>query len=373
MRVLTFSSSSRSDKSFTIGFWLVVLFAAAEIFTASFYYLDRFHSAHADTATIIPSTVLIPAPSVPPLTLKGPSTAPAATISVLAEPDRLLKDALALREKGDMPNALAKLQEAQAADPKNASVLAELAKTYESMGLIDRSNETWRKVQELGPAAGDQFAIADKRLKIGVSATAEASPAIPATASLESGAARMNADGIPADSTFGISDVKATESPDPDVETNLMLRISVKKRDNAVADHTKVKIQVFFYDTVDDKDIKLTDADVNYEWLTPKHDWTETNPEILAVTYLRTKNRLLSPEAALSAAAAAVVPGKKNQPAKAKSPTTGTDGLAADTGRRSYLGYIVRVYYHDQLQAVRASPQKLLSLFPTPSTAPSSQ
>jgi hypothetical protein len=370
MRVLTFSSS-RSDKSFTIGFWLVVLFAAAEIFTASFYYLGRFHNAHADAATIIPSTVLIPAPSAPPLTLKGASAAPAATISVLAEPDRLLKDALALREKGDMPNALAKLQEAQAADPKNATVLAELAKTYESMGLIDRSNETWRKVQELGPAAGDLFAVADKRLKIGVSATtAEATPAIPATASLESGMARMNADGIPDSSTFGISDVKATESPDPDVETNLMLRISVKKRDNAVTDHTKVKIQVFFYDSVDGSTQPvLTDADVNYEWLTPKHDWTETNPEILAVTYLRTKNHILSPEAALSAAAAAVVPGKKNQPAKAKNPT-GTDGLAADTGRRSYLGYIVRVYYHDQLQAVRADPPKLLSLFPTPSTAP---
>ena len=64
MRVLTFSSS-RSDKSFTIGFWLVVLFGVAEIFTASYYYLGRFHTAHADAATNIPSTVLIPAPSVP--------------------------------------------------------------------------------------------------------------------------------------------------------------------------------------------------------------------------------------------------------------------------------------------------------------------
>ncbi len=367
MRVLTFSSSPRFDKSFTIGLWSVILFAVAEIFTASFYYLGRFHTAHAD-ATVIPSTVLIPAPSAPPLTLKETSTAPAPTISVLAEPDRLLKDAIASRDKGDTTTALAKLQEAEQRDPKNASVLAEMANTYESMGLIDRSNETWRKVHELGPSAGDLFAVADKRLKIGVSATtAEATPAIPVTASLESGMASMNADGIPDGSTFGISDVKATESPDPDVETNLMLRISVKKRDNAVADHTKVKIQVFFYDTVDDKDIKLTDADVNYEWLTPKHDWTETNPEILAVTYLRTKNHILSPEAALSAAAAAVVPGKKNQPAKAKIPA---DGLAPDVGRRSYLGYIVRIYYHDQLQAVRASPQKLLSLFPTPSTAP---
>jgi hypothetical protein len=148
-----------------------------------------------------------------------------------------------------------------------------------------------------------------------------------------------------------------------------MLRIGVKKRANAATDHTKVKIQVFFYDTVDDKDIKLTDADVNYEWLTPKHDWTETNPEVLAVTYLRAKNRVLSPEAALSAAAAAVVPGKKSQPSKAKSPPPGAEGSSAD-GRRRYLGYIVRVYYHDQLQAVRASPQKLLSLFPPPTTAP---
>jgi len=269
-----------------------------------------------------------------------------------------------------MPNALAKLQEASQRDPKNASVLAEMATTYEAMGLIDRSNETWRKIQELGPAAGDLFAVADKRLKIGVAST-EATPAIPASASLESGMARMNADGIPDGSTFGISEVKATESPDPDVETNLMLRIAVKKRGETATDHTKVKIQVFFYDSVDDKDIKLTDAEVNYEWLTPKHDWTETNPEILAVTYLRAKNRVLSPEAALSAAAAAVVPGKKNQPAKAKNPTPSADGLATDAGRRRYLGYIVRVYYHDQLQAVRANPQKLLSLFPTPSTAPS--
>jgi hypothetical protein len=370
MRVLTLSSSPRFDRSFTIGLWSVVLFALAELSTASFYYLGRFHTAHADAATAIPSTVLIPAPSVAPLALKPASTAPASTISVLAEPDRLLKDALALREKGDMPNALAKLQEAQAADPKNATVLGEMATTYEAMGLIDRSNETWRKIQELGPAAGDLFAIADKRLKIGVVST-EATPAIPASASLESGMARMNADGIPDGSTFGISEVKATESPDPDVETNLMLRIAVKKRGETATDHTKVKIQVFFYDSVDDKDIKLTDAEVNYEWLTPKHDWTETNPEILAVTYLRAKNRVLSPEAALSAAAAAVVPGKKNQPAKAKNPTPSADGLATDAGRRRYLGYIVRVYYHDQLQAVRANPQKLLSLFPTPSTAPS--
>jgi tetratricopeptide (TPR) repeat protein len=364
MRVWTLSGTPRFDRTFTIGLWAVILFAVAEISAVSFHYFGQPRARQAEN--VIPSTVLIPAPSVAPLTLKSTTApAPAPTISVLAEPDRLLKDARALRDKGDTTNALAKLQEAAQRDPKNASVLAEMASTYETMGLIDRSNETWRKVQELGPAAGDLFAVADKRLKIGV-APAEASPSIPTTTSLETGMVHTNADGIPDGSTFGISDVKATESPDPDADTNLMLRIGVKKRTNTVTDHTKVKIQVFFYDAVDDKDIKLTDADVNYEWLTPKHDWTDTNPEVLAVTYVRAKNRVLSPEAALSAAAAAVVPGKKTKPKAAESP-------APDAGRRRYLGYIVRVYYHDQLQAVQANPPKLLSLFPSPNTAPSSQ
>jgi len=79
----------------------------------------------------------------------------------------------------------------------------------------------------------------------------------------------------------------------------------------------------------------------------------------------------MSSEAALSAAAAAAVPGKKAKPPKAKEGSGATDGSSGEAGRRRYLGYIVRIYYYDQLQDVRADPPKLLSLFPTPSTVPS--
>jgi tetratricopeptide (TPR) repeat protein len=371
MRILTGSSGSRLDQSFTIALWVVILFAGVEILLAGFHYLGRLRPTRTATSTpsTVPSTVLIPAPSAPPLILASPAVA-ASPASVLAEPDRLLQDAVGLREKGDTTNALAKLQEAVQRDPKNASVLAEMAATYESMGLIDRSNETWRKIQELGPAAGDLFEKADRRLKIGVAAAGSATPSMAASTSLATGSSRPDAGVSQEGGTFEISEVKVTESPDPDADTNLMLRIGVRKRTNAATDHTRVKIQVFFYDTVDDKDIRLTDADVSYEWLTATHDWTETNPEVLAVTYVRSKNRVVSPEAQLSAAAAAVVPGKKAKPAKAKEPS-GAEGSSADAGRRRYLGYIVRVYYYDQLQAVRADPPKLLNLFPTPSTAPS--
>ena len=140
-----------------------------------------------------------------------------------------------------------------------------------------------------------------------------------------------------------------------------MLRIGIKKQPNVTIDHTKVKIQVFFYDTVDDRDIRLTDADVNYEWLTPDHDWAGPKPEVLAVTYLRAKNKARSQDAALSEAAASMNPNKKGKPAKPTPP-------ADDSARRKYLGYIVRVYYGDDLQAVQAEPARLLQQFPASKT-----
>jgi hypothetical protein len=116
-----------------------------------------------------------------------------------------------------------------------------------------------------------------------------------------------------------------------------------------------VKILVEFYDTVGDKDVKLTDADVNYEWLTPKHDWTHTNPEVLSVNYLRPKTAVRSTESSLSDAAATIRPGQKSK---------STKGSAADSGKRKYLGYRIRIYYDDKLQAVQAEPSRLLQLFP---------
>jgi len=151
---------------------------------------------------------------------------------------------------------------------------------------------------------------------------------------------RSDAGEITEGSTFGITEVQATETPDPDAEKNLMLRISVKKQPNAQIDHNKVTIHVFFYDTLNDKNVELTDAHTSYEWLTPKHDWTEANPEILAVRYVRTKS---------------------------KAPTA-----KPENAQRKYLGYRIVVYYNGELQAFQARPVKLLALFP-PSASPSTR
>jgi hypothetical protein len=136
--------------------------------------------------------------------------------------------------------------------------------------------------------------------------------------------------------TFRITEVTAAETPDANAEKHMTLKVGVKARPNTVIDPTKVKIQVFFYDRVDNKDVVLTNAHVSYAWVTPHHDWKGTKPEVLKVTFLRPQKKLSSKDA-----------------------------------QRKDLGYIVRIYYNGQRQAVRAHPVELLNLFPPPLTLPS--
>jgi hypothetical protein len=371
MASLSFVSSTRTDKSFQIGLILVVFFAVAEIFVAGFHYVSTMRPA--SVAITAPRNVPAPLPSVAPsappvsLAVASPSAALTPPTSVASESERLTKQAQA--EK-DTATRLARLQAASERDPKNAELLAEIATTYELTQNFDKSAENWRRVQEIGQSAGTLYELADMKLKTGVpTSTTAAAPttgsaldAGKTTTVAEVAGVRSTTPGMPAGATLAISEVTASETPDPDSETNLMLRIAVKKRTGAVIDHTKVKIQVYFYDTVGDNDIKLTDADVSYEWLTPNHDWADSNSETLAVTYIRPKSKAKSAESDLAAAAAAINPAKKGKPVKASPPM--------ESGNRKYLGYIVRVYYNDQLQDKRAEPTKLLALFPAPFTAP---
>src|SRR3954463_9067977 len=373
------------DKMFRIAVWLVVVFAAAELAGVRAFSekngrgecVAPLPKAVAPAATPAPSVPAVaekttPAPASTAATTTTTTTQTTPSTAALSIAEKLLKEATELRDKGDTTNALARLQDAAQRDPKNANVLAEMAMIYESIQLYERSNDTWKKIQEIGPSAGPLYELADMKLKTGVTPPAAPTtatttgPGLAGSSPLDAGTTRNDADGIPDGSTFGITEVSAVDTPDAEAETNMKLKISVKARPNAPIDHTKVKIQVFFYDTVDNKEVVLTDADVSYEWLTPHHDWKDTNPEILAVTYVRAKNKS-STEADLAAAAASVTPPgtSKKKPGRKKAPAGTTDW-----GHRKYLGYIVRIYYNEQLQAVRADPTKLLNLFPPPLTAP---
>ena len=373
-------SPTPPDRIFAIALGLVVIFGAAEIAIVAVHFVGpawaEYAAAHRK-APAVPAAAPAAAPKNTVAPVDQPALAPVAvqsppSVAALSVADRLLKDATELRDRGDTTNALARLQEAAQSDPKNANVLAQMAMIYESIQLFERSNETWRKIQEIGPSAGALYDLADRRLKNGVSAPASATtgPSPAGAAPLDAGTARNEAEGIPDGSMFGITEVTTTDYPGSGRGDEHEVEDRVKARPNTVIDHTRVKIQVFFYDTTDTQEAVLTDADVSYEWLTPHHDWKDTNPEVLAVTYLRPRNKPVTPETALSAAAAAVKPpGRTKKKSSAKKESSAE--LPAEGGHRKYLGYIVRIYYTDELQAVRADPPKLLNLFPPPFTAPS--
>src|SRR4029450_12222036 len=258
MRILP-SRATQTDPSFIIGLGLILILPAAEIFGASFYYVGRMSAAQKSAQVVVATALRPPAASAKSAAARAESSpTPVAPPPALSPTDRLLQEAIGLRDRGDMTNALARLHEASEHDPQNATVLEEIAKTYEAMQLFDRSNEMWRKLQEMGPAAGAAYELADRRLKLGVSTpgTAEAGMA---SASLDAGSTHRDVGGIAEGPILSISEVKTTEEPNPDAETSLTLQIGIRKEPNAAFDHTKVKIQVFFYDTVEDKDVKLTD------------------------------------------------------------------------------------------------------------------
>ena len=182
---------------------------------------------------------------------------------------------------------------------------------------------------------------------------------------------RVTRAGIPDGSTFGISELTLKRETDPDAETRLLLRVGVKVRPDTPIDHTKVKIQVFFYDMVNNDQVVLTNAEVNYEWVTPGHDWADTGTEVLDVTYLRPKRRDPVPGTAIENQSMDVPDSVEKAKRAARKPeAAASTSPTSESGPRQYLGYIVRVYYQDQLQAVRAEPTRLLNLFPPPFTAP---
>jgi tetratricopeptide (TPR) repeat protein len=379
VRVVSLPSVSRAQKTFVVALALLGAGAVAQILTALYLYTRAPREALPPARKSAIEARLFRPPkrsAIPAAPVKVPAVAGVPSATVKREPaqpttvaETLLRLAKGFRERGDTTNAIAKLQQATALDPGNAEILAELALTYESMQLLDRSNEVWRRLQSLGPAAGPLFALADLKLQVGVPAQGNAVAANGAPAA--AGALPGDAAGIPDGSTFGISEVTLKPDPEPDAETRLLLRVGVKVRPDTPIDYTKVKIQVFFYDMVNNDQVVLTNAEVSYEWVTPGHNWADTGTEVLDVTYLRPKHSDPAPGAAIpnrpmevpDSVEKARLADRKPEAAAAILPTS-------ESGPRQYLGYIVRVYYKDQLQAVRAEPTRLLNLFPPPFTAP---
>ncbi len=239
----------------------------------------------------------------------------------------LVQQGRTLRERGDMGNALTKLREAQTVEPRNPHAIQELAITFEKMGLSDRASEQWKRIYEMGEAAGAFFIAADARLK-----QSHALAMMSAQATAPASGADQPVSTTNPDAALGLGSVTSEDMEAPDAEKRFVLRVPLKHRVRTRVDVRDVVIHVLFYDSVDEKSVVQTSANVTSRWASAPPDFAEGDTEILEVEYLLPK-----PDAG---------------EAKAES--------------RGYFGYIVRVYYKGDLQDTRAEPTRLAAQFPAP-------
>jgi hypothetical protein len=242
----------------------------------------------------------------------------------------LLQQGRQLRGRGDTAAALVKFREAQTQEPENPEAIADIAVTYESMGLLDKAGEQWKRIYEMGDAAGAFYVAAEARLKM---SQAQALAAVQMAQQNEY-AKEGPISKLRPDATLGIGEVtKTARGGSGGGVTRFILRVPIRAKRGEKIAVGDVDIQVFFYDKVDGKSVVQTDADLSYRFASSPIDWAGVDPETLEVEYSR-------------------------QP-----PLGG-----GRTEKREFHGYVVRLYHKGELQDLRSEPESLKDEFPAPAT-----
>lgn len=276
-----------------------------------------------------PATPAAP-PKPTPVSAKPPEAQPANRF------EEIVLQGKELRDRGDMNAAITKFREAGSMDGRSPIPVAELAQTYEKMGLADKAGENWRKVYEMGEGAGGiYYSLAEAKLKATQAITMK-------NLGTQSGSAPENTADLPAagavhaGAILGLLQITSEEQRDDNSAKRFILHIPIQARPKVHVDVRDLVIHVLFYDIVDGQNVVQTSANVNSRWATPPADWVDSDTEELAVEY-----QLPKPEA-----------------------------RAAKRENRKYFGYIVRIYYKQQLQSATAEPERLAQQYPPPPTLP---
>jgi len=121
-----------------------------------------------------------------------------------------------------------------------------------------------------------------------------------------------------------ITEIGSSETKGRNGQKNVAVKIGVAPRPN-LRKKGEVEIRVAFFDLTETNEMRPTEAEVNYEWLTPIRDWTDPTPKYLVATYEGAGRSRKSPE------------------------------------RVRYGGFVVRVYFDGQLQAEQSEPKGLVA------------
>ncbi|MEM7386993.1 MAG: hypothetical protein AAF514_18805, partial [Verrucomicrobiota bacterium] len=205
-----------------------------------------------------------------------------------------------LEEAQDIPGALRNLRQADRLVPRHPSILYRLANAYEKIGNVNRAGEYYQQVYQFGPGrAGELAVLAGVKLK-GEAVDRQAMP-------------RPN---------LTIAEVLETRHEEVTSGEKVSLLIRIKSESGEEISPENVRIYVFFFDVVNGRRIEQTTADEPvFEWKSEPVNWVKVSEELLQVTYYH-------PELTLS--------------------------QRAELGTRAYFGYVVKLYYFDEIQDLAA-------------------
>lgn len=229
-----------------------------------------------------------------------------------------------IRGMSDMQGALELLKRADQLTPDHPAIIAELAQTYEMMGIKDKATDSWRRIQLLGATkAGSFYELASRRL--GAGSAAVAAPLDPGLAGIES------------EKLMRLGACQAVRDFKVNAGERYVLSVPIVRAGNQPIDGNAVNLQVFFFDRVNGTKVAQTIAPEPVEtWQSAPVNWSGSGEETLDVVYH------------LPALSAAEI---------------------QQHGRRSYYGYMLRLYYNNKLQDVAAEPRDLLEFGSAPGAA----
>lgn len=276
--------------------------------------------------------------AAPPPPSQAPGAAPAAgaaaqppgkmaaTLQLMQDVNYVVTNAKELRSMSDMQGTLELLRQAEQFNPDHPAIIAEVAQTYEQMGIKSKATDAWRRIQLLGETkAGSYYELASRRLGAGPAAAAGVTALPGASGMDEEKHLRLGACQVE-------RDVRASSGE------RYTLRVPIARASSQPVDAKAVNLEVFFFDRVNGTQVAQSIAPEPIEtWQSAPADWSGAGEETLDVVY--------------------------------HLPTL-SNAEIQQHGRRSYYGYMLRLYYNNKLQDVAAEPRDLLEFGSAPGSAP---
>ncbi len=323
--------------TFAVAVSVLGFFLALQFLAVAWHFLPKLRQQMVESATlesVQPATEAASAPATAAAVAENRPTgdtsqAPAPPDAALIQRiNRLVDESDRAYRIGEFEAALTGIDEADSLLPNDAGILMRKARVLESMDRTPDAAELYARVAALPGLAPEFRARATRKIEqLGGMTGGTSAVRRPGTdAAIDTSADVRDEIGLQPGANLGIVDARIRDG-NPGTK---VLRIAIKSRPNVQVDTRQMKLHVFFYEKNETGDIQLTESKVNSQWISPPVNWADNEPELLDVTYLI--------------------------------PEAGADGL----GIREYAGYVVGVYYNDELQDTRAEPGPLAKQFPLP-------